>query len=112
MKSLMVLLLLCVSFSIQADDSEAEKLFQGCNELVGIYENYGEKRLFASLVVSSSDAMLAGYCMGVTKFLTGFGKRDCGGRSWLELAEVIAKQWKVRTQLVSVDKALSRICRG
>ena len=112
MKQLLVVLILCVSFSVQAEDSEAEKLIKGCNELVGIHKNYSEKRLSASLFASSSDSMLAGYCMGVTKLLTEFGGRSCGGRNWYELAELIANQWKIQSINVTVDKALRNICRG
>jgi|TARA_B110000196_G_C21047232_1_gene615484 hypothetical protein len=112
MKYLLVIIMVLSTFSVNADDSEAEKLIQGCNELVSIYKNHNDKRLLASMLASSSDAMLAGYCMGVTKTLTGFGKRECGGRDWYELAEVIAEKWKVKSQNISVNRALGNICRG
>lgn len=111
MKYLLITLMLFSTFSVYADDSEAEKLFQGCNELVSIYKNYNDKRLLASMLTSSSDAMLAGYCMGVTKAFTGFGNSECGGRDWYELAEFIATKWKLKSQNISVNRALSNICR-
>lgn len=111
MKALLLLLILPLSFMVQAKDSDGEKLIKGCNELIGIYKNKNEKRLLASQLVSSSDAMLAGYCMGVVKVIDGFGENSCKGRSWYELAEIIAEKWEVKAQQISVNRVLKRICR-
>jgi len=111
MKQFLVLLILFSSFSVYAKNSETENLVKGCNELVGIYENHKEKRLVSSLIVSSSDSLLAGYCMGVTKSLTTLYS-SCRGRNWYQLAERIANEWEIEEKNASFDRYLRRMCNG
>ncbi|WP_157822840.1 hypothetical protein [Shewanella sp. ALD9] len=44
---------------------DAEFLVQACQEAVSIYKSRDEKALLASVRTSSSEAMRAGYCIGV-----------------------------------------------
>ena len=112
MRGLLIVLMLSFAPISYAQDMDAKRLAQGCNELIGIYKNKNEKRLLASQLVSSSDAMLAGYCMGVTTLISNFGLNECRGRNWYELAEVIASTWKLTKHKVSVDRVLRSICHG
>lgn len=46
-------------------DENAEPLINSCKELVRIYAKRDEQRLLASISTSRSDALRAGWCMGV-----------------------------------------------
>lgn len=111
MKYLLVIFFIFNSITASAKDSETEKLIKGCNELVGIYKNHKEKRLMSSMLASSSDALLAGYCMGITKSLTALSINSCGRRDWYQLAESIANEWDFEPKKISLDIALRRVCR-
>lgn len=66
-----------------------ERLVQGCQELVAIYSNHDERRLMAGVTTSVSEAMRAGYCMGV---INEYQRTTlCGVRDWHVLASRIAE---------------------
>lgn len=109
---LLVLVLLFTSIAVQADNKDGERLIKGCNELMGMYKNKNEKRLMTSLTVSSSDAMLAGYCMGVVKMAVSQHKNRCYTRDWYQLAEYIASNWRMNDQKLSMHSAVREVCSG
>jgi len=136
MKGLLLFLALTFATTVHAKDSDGERLVQGCNELIGIYKNKNEKRFLASQLVSVSDAMLAGYCMGVIKSYKkfanprvsyvpvrcGYGVRGpchkvtevtlCEHDDWFEIAEVVASYWKIKKVNHSVRELLEDVCNG
>lgn len=136
MRGLLIILMLSIAPISYAQDSDGERLVQGCNELIGIYKNKKEKRLLASQLVSSSDAMLAGYCMGVIKAFKqvanprvfyervqcAYGVRGpcheirevtlCKYEDWFEIAEKVAAYWKFKPKSTSksVSELLTAAC--
>lgn len=134
MKGLLIFLMLSFAMTTQAQDSDGERFVQGCNELIGIYKNKKEKRLLASQLVSSSDAMLAGYCMGVIKAFKQvanprviYERVQCADRvrgpchqvkevtwcqndDWFEIAERVANYWNVEPINYSVSELLTDVC--
>ncbi|MEY8198604.1 MAG: hypothetical protein RPS47_05135 [Colwellia sp.] len=136
MKILMIVAALMLTATVQAKESEGERLIQGCSELVGIYKNKSEKRFLASQLASSSDALLAGYCMGVIKAYKqlanprvyyeqvkcGYGVRGpchkvkevtlCKHDDWFEIAEAVASYWKIKKVDYSVNELLEDVCNG
>ncbi len=134
MRGVLIILMLSFASVSYAQDSDGERLVQGCNELIGIYKNKKEKRLLASQLVSSSDAMLAGYCMGVIKAFKqvanprvtyervqcAYGVRGpchkvkevtwCQNDDWFEIAERVANYWNVEPINYSVSELLTDVC--
>jgi hypothetical protein len=136
MKGLLVFLVLTFTTTVYAKDSDGERLVKGCNELIGMYKNKSEKRLLASQLTSSSDAMLAGYCMGVIKTYKqvanprvyydqvkcGYGVRGpchkvkkvtlCKHNDWYEIAEAVAGYWEIKQVKHTVSELLEGVCNG
>ncbi len=136
MKLIWILLITLFTSMVHAKTSEGEQFIKGCNELVGIYKNKSEKRLLAAQLVSASDSMLAGYCMGVIKAYKqlanprvhyervqcGYGVRGpchkvkevtlCKHDDWFEIAEVVASYWDVKKSSDSISALLDSVCRG
>lgn len=69
-----------VSPTVQAEGSfdkpDAEFLIGTCHAVTQIYNDHAEKRFLASQRTSLSDAMRAGYCLGIMEQYecTGWGK--------------------------------------
>ncbi len=112
MKAMLILLTVLFISPVQAKDSEGEKLIQGCSELLGMYKNKKEKRLMAGLLASSSDALLAGYCLGMVKAYRQFSNNACYADSWFDMAETIASEWTLKDKRYSVNALLNSACRG
>lgn len=136
MKYFLILLVMCGSYSVQAENSDGERLVKGCNELIGMYKNKNEKRFLASQLVSPSDAMLAGYCMGVIKSFKQMANPrvtyelvQCAYRGqgpchkitemtlceyddWYEIAEKVANYWEAEKTNYSVNELLIGVCSG
>lgn len=96
MKVLMVTALLSSMFisTAWARSDEAAELRTGCTELIGIYDKRAQKKFLAMQTTSASEALRAGYCLGVvreylrTKPMCGFGMP--AGGDWYPVAERIA----------------------
>ena len=77
------------------DSNDGKFLINSCQEAIEIFKNKSEKRLLAAQMTSVSEAMRAGYCIGV---LEQYSKsHSClygysGGNNWYQMAEVIANQ--------------------
>ncbi|WP_076543073.1 hypothetical protein [Shewanella sp. UCD-KL21] len=78
--------------SLFGDD--AEILVQACQEAVTIFQKRDEKRLLASISTSTSEALRAGYCIGV---LQQYIKQNSSCRysgykqtNWYPMAEALA----------------------
>lgn len=98
--------LLCLLVSILAihsvnasatsfDSNDGEFLINSCREAIEIFKNRSDKRLLAAQMTSVSEAMRAGFCIGV---LEQYKKsHSCSHRylqrsNWYQMAEVIANQ--------------------
>lgn len=101
----------CLSLEAKAE-SEGEKLISGCNELMGIYANRSEKRFLASQLVSASDTMLAGFCLGATKAYISENSYNCRYSSWYNLAEAIAGKYSIKDNWSSLREVLQDGCKG
>lgn len=136
MKYFLILFMVCCSYYAQAARSDGEQLVKGCNELIGMYKNKNEKRLFASQLASPSDAMLAGYCMGVIKSFKQMANPRvtyepvrcayrvrgpchkvtemtlCENDDWFEIAEKVANYWDAKKTNYSVNDLLMGACSG
>ncbi len=88
--SLCVALLLTVALSrVSNATDDSIKLVQGCKELTAIFSTHEKQRLMAAATTSLSEAMMAGYCMGV---VSEYQRRNyCGASDWHELASRIAE---------------------
>ena len=87
--------LLAISFSQLSlakgnfDRPGNELVIQSCKEVVEIYKSRDEKRLLASQTTSLSEAMRAGYCIGLLA-TTGCQSRFMKS-NWLDAAKRIAE---------------------
>jgi hypothetical protein len=108
-----LLFFIFLSTSIEANaTSDVEKLVTGCNELMGMYKNRYEKRLLASQMASSSDSLLAGFCLGATKVYINTRYSSCDHADWYKLAESVAGMWSLKENSGSVYSVLKRACDG
>ncbi len=106
-----VFLVLTVSNISFADEfSDGNNLIKGCSDLIGMYNNLEEQRVLSSITHSQSDALLAGYCLGVLKTVTKSSGYRCSGRSWYRLAEDLAKEWRPDMKPLSLRSALGKVC--
>ena len=71
-------------------------LIKSCREAIEIFENKSEKRFLAAQMTSVSEAMRAGYCIGV---LEQYNKEnhycsygDIDVRNWYQMAKIIANE--------------------
>ncbi|MCW8158569.1 hypothetical protein D7243_20560 [Stutzerimonas stutzeri] len=70
-------------------NNDPEYLAHSCRELVGIYAKRNEKRLAAGITTSVSEALRAGYCMGVVEeYRRHF---QCRTGDWFRQAQGIAE---------------------
>jgi hypothetical protein len=91
----------------EAND-DAEYLIHSCRELIGIYAKRDEKRLAAGMTTSVSEALRAGYCMGVVEEYRRH--YECGTDDWFRQAQGIAElplSFAIRT---SVPELLGISC--
>ncbi len=98
------------NFSFADEFSDGEKLIKGCSDLIGMYNNIEEQRVFSSITHSNSDALLAGYCLGVLKAVTRSSDYNCYRRSWYRLAEDLAGKWHPDMNPLSLESALGKVC--
>lgn len=97
------------SYEVHAN-TEGEKLVSGCNELMGMYKNRSEQRFLASQMTSSSDSLLAGFCLGATKAYMDTHFSSCRHNDWYELAESVAGMWSLNDSSGSVSSLLKQAC--
>ncbi|QJD57609.1 hypothetical protein HG264_01140 [Pseudomonas sp. gcc21] len=111
MKSALVCIALLLALALPqvstaADDST--RLVQGCKELTAIYSSHEQQRLMAAATTSLSEAMLAGYCMGV---VSEYQRRSyCGATNWHELASRVAALSGWDTGNDNIDSVLGKAC--
>lgn len=111
MKSALVCITLLLALALPqvstaADDST--KLVQGCKELTAIYSSRQQQRLMAAATTSLSEAMMAGYCMGV---VSEYQRRSyCQATDWHELASRIAELPNWYTGNDDMDSLMDRAC--
>ena len=105
----LICILLLSSYEVHAN-TEGEKLVSGCNELMGMYKNRSEKRFLASQMASSSDSLLAGFCLGATKAYIDTHFSSCIHNDWYELAESVAGLWSLSDSSGSVSSLLKQAC--
>ena len=87
---LLMLFLVFMFFTRSALSAEITSidLIENCQELIGIYDKKGEKRLLAGLSTSVAESMRAGICRGM---LEEHSRHDSSCRGdWYEKAEKIA----------------------
>lgn len=71
------------------DRPDNELVIQSCKEVVEIYKSRDEKRLLASQTTSLSEAMRAGYCIGL--LATASCQSSFMKSNWLDAAKRIAE---------------------
>lgn len=92
---------------VQAND-DPKHLIQSCQELVGIYSKRDEKNFAAGLTTSLSEALRAGYCMGVVdEYRRNY---ECDTDSWLRQAQAIAELPVSFAKRTSVEELLGISC--
>lgn len=109
MKALALALVLLAGTSApaaQADD--AQRLLQGCRELVGIYAKREQMRLAAGLTTSLSEALRAGYCQGVVEQFRRQRDEACATPDGFAQAQRIASE--PLDNDTSVSELLERSC--
>lgn len=96
-KSLLIVLLSSIVSSFSMADAfssaDGKMLIQSCREAVKLFENRDEPSILSGFTTSLSEAMRAGYCIGmIEQYLSMTG--NCNGfvTSWKPVAELIAKQ--------------------
>lgn len=103
----MFLLSIFQSSLVQASN-DPERLIQSCQELVGIYNKRGEKHLAAGLTTSLSEALRAGYCMGVVDEYRR--NTRCYVDGWYSQAKKIAEYPLSFAKRTSVEELLGISC--
>ena len=77
------------------DSNDGKFLINSCQEAIEIFKNRSEKRLLAAQMTSVSEAMRAGFCIGVLEQYSkshSCSNRYSGRSNWYQMAEVIANQ--------------------
>lgn len=92
---------------VQAND-DPKHLIQSCQELVGIYSKRDEKNFAAGLTTSLSEALRAGYCMGVVDEYRR--NTRCYVDDWYSQAKKIAEYPLSFGKRTSVDGLLEISC--
>nr|WP_067297733.1 hypothetical protein [Marinobacterium profundum] len=101
MKRTIAVLFLGLGFSLTADAREqpfngndSQFLIESCREVVEIFSRRDEKHMLAAVSTSLSEAMRAGYCIGVVQQYRNDGP-DCrnrySSRDWFTVARLIAE---------------------
>lgn len=105
--ALLVTLTFTLAPTAQARD-HSERLIQSCHELVGIYAKRDEKNLLAGVTTSVSEALQAGYCMGV---LDEYRRHDrCYSSDWFTQARKIADMSDDYSKRISLNDLLEFSC--
>tara|TARA_R110001606_G_scaffold361754_3_gene514960 strand:+ start:18134 stop:18475 length:342 start_codon:yes stop_codon:yes gene_type:complete len=105
---MIVFLLNVLQSSIVQANNDPEHLIQSCQELVSIYTKRGEKHLTAGLTTSLSEALRAGYCMGVVDEYRR--RNECNTNDWLRQAQAIAELPLSFAKRASVEQLLGISC--
>ncbi|MFT6859176.1 MAG: hypothetical protein ACI9LY_000973 [Arenicella sp.] len=61
-----IYVLLIISSSVFASTDE-QRLLEGCKQLVSLHKNKTDQRVIMEFVMSPSDTLLAGYCLGMVQ---------------------------------------------
>jgi hypothetical protein len=70
---------------------DANLLIQSCQEAVDVFSSHEKTGYLAAYRTSLSEALRAGYCIGVLEQFSDAYERECGGNSgWFENAQRIA----------------------
>ena len=105
---IIVFLMSIVQSTVVQATNDPEHLIQSCQELVAIYNKRGEKYLAAGLTTSLSEALRAGYCMGVVdEYRRNY---ECDTDSWLRQAQAIAELPVSFAKRTSVEELLGISC--
>lgn len=88
--------------------NQSERLIQSCNELVGIYAERDKQNLLAGVTTSVSEALQAGYCMGV---LDEYRRHErCYSQDWFTQARKIAEMSVAYSERISLNELLEFSC--
>ena len=105
---IIVFLMSIAQSTVVQANNDPERLIQSCQELIGIYNKRGEKHLAAGLTTSLSEALLAGYCMGVVDEYRR--NTRCYVDGWYSQAKKIAEYPLSFGKRTSVDGLLEISC--
>ena len=105
---IIVFLMSIAQSTVVQANNDPEHLIQSCQELIGIYNKRGEKHLAAGLTTSLSEALRAGYCMGVVDEYRR--KTRCYVDDWYSQAKKIAEYPLSFGKRTSVDGLLEISC--
>lgn len=111
MKSAFILFSLMLTLAlpqVSKANENAQQLVQGCKELTAIYASRDQQRRLATMTTSLSEAMMAGYCMGVVKEYQR--KNYCEAKGWYQLASRLAELPNWYTGADSIDRLLGKAC--
>lgn len=129
------------SHNASADYLDSEKLVDGCNEAINIYNKKEEKKLLVGLTTSNSESLKAGYCIGVMSAYKSFGSirtvregyecgrdtsygyinktcyrnvevNDCDNETWFDMAKFVTTKWRGLDKKNSTSEVLNGICDG
>lgn len=107
-KSTAVLLIAMLFTAVAYAETDPERLINGCSELVDIYDEHEKARFMAAQSTSLSEAMRAGYCLGVIDEYRR--KSYCQTESRMEIAKRIASMQG--NKYSNTDILLGNACRG
>lgn len=111
MKSAFILFSLLLALAlpkVSEANENAQQLVQGCKELAAIYASRDQQRRLAAVTTSLSEAMMAGYCMGVVKEYQR--KNSCEANGWHQLASRISELPNWYTGAEDLDSLLGKAC--
>jgi hypothetical protein len=75
------------------DANDGVFLIDSCREVLEIYKNREERTLLAAQRTSLKESMMAGFCIGaIQQFVASDTCRSTRGKSWFELAMMIAER--------------------
>lgn len=91
----------------QAKD-DPEHLIQSCQELVDIFAKRDQQRLLAGVATGLSEALRAGYCMGVVdEYRRHY---ECATDDWFIQAKRVAEMSASFGSRITVNELLERSC--
>ncbi len=105
--SLATLALLPLDAQAKSDpftNNDSAFLIESCREAVEIYQKRDQQNLLAGIATSMSEALRAGFCIGVVQQHIN-SSDNCYGTDWLEAASTIAAlsvttRWNTRKRLL------------
>jgi hypothetical protein len=89
-------------------ETDAERLINGCAELVDIYDEHEKARFMAAQTTSLSEAMRAGYCQGVIDEYRR--NSNCQTESRMQMAKRIADMQNLKVS--DTNTLLRSACHG